>query len=377
MNVRCLLGRHQWADVDRYESERSCRQGKTCLRCGTFTSLPGEKHVWETWRYAAADACHGWQICVRCGRQDDARHEPRHQWDTVEYHTPEAGEVVQICQRCGAREVHAIWTMLEASPPADAMAQYASLVEHVPEDRPDWHEALGAHLVMVLKGDHSFRKTRETGLSLSPSEWASINRENFRLAERARVTAADLLGVMGYENAWVELLALYLYNLCSPYEVTYEDPELFSQAMRNTLAKFGVALSPDVEDAAQQIRLGSLQEAVTLTRDLATNPNSQVVALLLMIARDQFRMSQESFDEEGPLRSTAISVLEEVLHNHPSVFTDEQLRDIESFPLSLRIDFPLGGVDGLLHEDYELDFSKIVAAAGAELQSRSGIRGTS
>jgi hypothetical protein len=182
---------------------------------------------------------------------------------------------------------------------------------------------------------------------------------------------------MEYEHARVELLALYLYNLCSPYEVTYEDPELFSQAMRNTLAKFGVALSPNLEDAARQIRLGSLQEAVPLTHDLATNPNSQAVALLLMIARDQFRMSQESFDEEGPLRSTAISALEELLHNHPSVFTDEQLRDIESFPLSLRIDFPLGGVDGLLHEDYELDFSKIVAAAGAELRGRAEIRGTS
>ena len=167
------------------------------------------------------------------------------------------------------------------------------------------------------------------------------------------------------------MLAMYLYNLCSPYEVTYEDPEQFSQAMRRTLATFGVSLSPQLEDAARQIRLGSLQEAVPLTRELATNPSSQVVALLLMIARDQFRMSQESFDEEGPFRSAAISALEELLRNHPSVFTDEQLREIESFPLALRIDFPLGGVDGLLHEEYELDFSKIVAAAGAELRGRT------
>jgi hypothetical protein len=176
---------------------------------------------------------------------------------------------------------------------------------------------------------------------------------------------------MKYEPSRTEVLAMYLYNLCSPYEVTYEDPEQFSQAMRRTLATFGVALPPDLEDAARQIRLGSLEEAVPLTRALATNPNSQVVALLLMIARDEFRMSQESFDEEGPFRNAAISTLEELLHGHPSVFSDEQLREIESFPLALKIDFPLGGVDGLSHEDYELDFSKIVAAAGAELQRRN------
>jgi hypothetical protein len=371
MNVRCLLGRHQWAAVDRYASETSCRQGRTCLRCGTFNNLPAEKHVWETWRYAAPDGCHGWQVCVRCGREDHASDEPRHQWDIVEYQAPEAGEIVQVCRRCGARQVSAIWKMLEALPPLDAMAQYTVLVEQVPGHRPDWHEQLGAHLITVLKGDHVFRKTRQTNPSTNPLEWSSINRENFRLEERARIMSAELLGIMAYTKSEIDLLTMYLYNLCQPYEVTYEDPEQFSQAVRGALGKFGVSPSPHLEDAARRIRSGDVQEAVTGTGALATNPDGQVVDLLLMIARDQFKMAQEAFDEEGPLRSAAISALEELLDHHPSVFSDDQLRDIEGFPSSVTIDFPLGGVDGLLHEAYDLDFSTIVAAAGAERRRRT------
>lgn len=91
---RCALGLHSgdWL----YESNRSCRQIRICLRCKNESRQV--VHDWQAWQYVADAACEMARRCGRCREQED---KTEHTWGAPVYGTEGTCTQARPCTRCG------------------------------------------------------------------------------------------------------------------------------------------------------------------------------------------------------------------------------------------------------------------------------------
>jgi hypothetical protein len=99
-NLLCVTMGHQWNEWE-YVSDNSCKQLRTCIRCGNEQERE-QAHIYGEWEYVSDNSCKQLRTCVRCGNEQER--EQAHIYGEWEYVSDNSCKQLRTCVRCGDKQ---------------------------------------------------------------------------------------------------------------------------------------------------------------------------------------------------------------------------------------------------------------------------------
>jgi len=98
----CKIRIHKWNEWH-YFSKESCKQIRSCKRCGLEESRLSHEQ-WSELEYIAPDSCERISICRRCGEKNSLTQHEWGNWLVVSEHPTDSSPTERFCKRCGASD---------------------------------------------------------------------------------------------------------------------------------------------------------------------------------------------------------------------------------------------------------------------------------